>query len=51
MIATEPLWEAFDFENDKVDRLIMYEITKRMVAGYQIENDIDDYGVSLQNDL
>ena len=38
-MATEPLWEALDFDNNQVDRLIMFEITKRRVACFETEFD------------
>lgn len=40
MITAEALWDSLDLQNCKIDRLILHQITKRKVEGF--EDDFSD---------
>ena len=41
MITADALWESLDLQNNKIDRIIMHEITERRMEGF--EEDLSEF--------
>jgi len=38
-MTAEALWDSLDLQNNKIDRTILYEITRRRIDGFELDPD------------